>query len=66
MMASDYLVIDELPHVYISGNCEQTEIKEYHGDFNKIVKLVSVKRGEMVLVNNDTYEIERLDMKFCD
>lgn len=66
MMASDYLVIDELPHVYISGGCEKTEIKDYHGDSNKKVKLVSLKKGEMVLVNNDTYEIETFDMKFCD
>jgi DNA polymerase II small subunit/DNA polymerase delta subunit B len=59
MMEEDYLVLNELPHLFVAGECEVTGVRDFvsrEGD--RRVRMVSVRRGEMVLIDVDSFDVQ--------
>lgn len=61
MMPEDYLVLQTLPNLFLAGECKRTEFRDYKPEgTDVVVKLVAVARGEAVVLDVDSYRVDRL------
>ena len=58
MTPEDYLVIEELPHLALAGDCEGFGIRDFEKD-GKRIRLVMMKSGEMSLVDIDELRVDK-------
>lgn len=57
MMPEDFLVLKELPHIFIAGGItEETMMRDCNFKSGK-VKLIGIKNGESVLIDIDSHEV---------
>lgn len=60
MTPEDYLIMHELPHVFVAANCEQTMLRDFRdSDGDRKVKLVALQTGDMILVDIDNHKIDK-------